>query len=349
MADYLKTLEKHAREQLKPAVNGQLSPAERIALYMSFLEAEEKNILERHRSGAGGLEIAGDRAKLIDTLLSSILEASIKARGKDGIASQIALVATGGYGRGLLNPRSDIDLLFLLPRASTKLPKPLQELVQDVLYLLWDVGFKVGHACRSIAECVEQSRADQENKTSLMDSRLIAGDRELFAKFQVRFAGDCIDKGQAAFFELRSQDLRTRHEKYSHTVFLQEPNVKEGCGGMRDYHSVQWMARVKRGSNRLEDLVESKLLTAAAFREMEEAYDFLHRAHAPAPGRGGHRLQLPAAQHPAQHRGLHAGLLPAHPPYLSARHLADGGLPDGTGFARGIRHPLVPHLPEKKP
>ncbi|MCU0777493.1 MAG: [protein-PII] uridylyltransferase [Akkermansiaceae bacterium] len=277
MADYLKTLEKHAREQLKPAVNGQLSPAERIALYMSFLEAEEKNILERHRSGAGGLEIAGDRAKLIDTLLSSILEASIKARGKDGIASQIALVATGGYGRGLLNPRSDIDLLFLLPRASTKLPKPLQELVQDVLYLLWDVGFKVGHACRSIAECVEQSRADQENKTSLMDSRLIAGDRELFAKFQVRFAGDCIDKGQAAFFELRSQDLRTRHEKYSHTVFLQEPNVKEGCGGMRDYHSVQWMARVKRGSNRLEDLVESKLLTAAAFREMEEAYDFLHR------------------------------------------------------------------------
>jgi [protein-PII] uridylyltransferase len=277
MADYLKTLEKHARENLKPAVDGQLSPSERIALYMRFLKVEEQAILARHRKGQGGLEIAHDRAVLIDTLLSNILEASVKARGNEGMASQIALVATGGYGRGLLNPRSDIDLLFLLPRASTKLPKPLQELVQDVLYLLWDVGFKVGHACRSIAECVEQARADQENKTSLMDSRRIAGNKELFAKFQLGFAKNCIDKGQAAFFELRSQDLRSRHEKYSHTVFLQEPNVKEGCGGMRDYHSVQWVARVKKGSADLKNLVENKLLTAAAFREMEEAYDFLHR------------------------------------------------------------------------
>jgi [protein-PII] uridylyltransferase len=277
MADYLKTLEQHARETFKPAIEGQLSPAERITLYKRFLEAEEKRILARHRAGTGGIEIAADRAALIDTLLASILEAAIKARGKDGVAGHIALVATGGFGRGLLNPRSDIDLLFLLPRASNKLPKPLQELVQDVLYPLWDVGFKVGHACRSITECVEQAKIDQENKTSLMDSRLIAGDADLFANFHNRFARECINKNQAAFFELRRQDLRSRHEKYSHTVFLQEPNVKEGCGGMRDYHSVQWVARVKKGSANLKDLVESKLLTASAYREMEEAYDFLHR------------------------------------------------------------------------
>lgn len=277
MADYIKTLAKNARQALKPAIDGQLSPAERIALYKRFLEMEEKAILDRHREGAGGLAIAHERAVLIDAVLSSILEAAYKARGKDGALLHLALVATGGFGRGLLNPRSDIDILFLLPRASNNLPKPLQELVQDVLYLLWDVGFKVGHACRSIPECVEQARTDQENKTSLMDARLITGDAGLFKKFQSRFAKECIEKGQAAFFELRRKDLRSRHEKYSHTVFLQEPNVKEGCGGMRDYQSVQWVARVKRGTSQLKDLVEFKLLTPAAFREMEEAYDFLHR------------------------------------------------------------------------
>jgi len=276
MPDYLQTLHQHAREALKPAIEGQLTQAERIALYKEFLKIEEQRILEHHRSEAGGLEIARDRAVLIDTLLSSILEASLNSR-KEQPALPIALVATGGYGRSLLNPRSDIDLLFLLPRASNKLPLPLQELVQDVLYLLWDVGFKVGHACRSIDECVQQARLDQENKTSLMDARLISGDIVLFEQFQTKFAKECIDKGQQAFFDRRRQDLRSRHEKYSHTVFLQEPNVKEGCGGMRDYHSMQWVARVKTGSAQLEDLVEKKLLTASACREIEEAYDFIHR------------------------------------------------------------------------
>ena len=86
-----------------------------------------------------------------------------------------------------------------------------------------------------------------------------------------------MDKEQPDFFEQRRADLRTRHEKYSHTVFLQEPNVKESCGGLRDYQNVQWVARVKEGSNDLADLVEKRILTGAAHREMEEAHDFLHR------------------------------------------------------------------------
>ena len=277
MNDHINTLEKHAREFLKPAVEGQLSPDERLALFKRFLKIEEKRILAFHRAGTGGLDIARTRARLIDIILAATLDAALAKRNIGSQTPRMALVATGGYGRGLLNPRSDIDLLFLLPRASTKLPKPMQELVQDVLYFLWDVGFKVGHACRSIAECIEQARADQENKTALMDARLVTGDADLFSQFTTRFDRECIAKGQQAFFELRSQDLRDRHAKHSRTVFLQEPNVKEGCGAMRDYQSVQWVARVKQGSGRLEDLVKNKLLTPAAFREMEQAYDFLHR------------------------------------------------------------------------
>ena len=209
MLDYLKSLDQHARATLKSAVEGQLSPAERIDLYKRFLNIEEQRILQRHRAGVGGLAIARSRAVLIDTILNSILDASIRAR-KDSIALPIALVATGGYGRALLNPRSDIDILFLLPRTSKNLPQPLQSLVQDVLYLLWDVGFKVGHACRSIPECIEQAKVDQENKTSLMDARLITGDTTLFSNFQTRFAKECIDKNQAAYFTLRRQDMRRR-------------------------------------------------------------------------------------------------------------------------------------------
>ncbi len=275
MQSHLTNLEDRAREALKPALEGQLSPAERIALYKRFLKIEEDRILLQHRAGAGGLEVARARAALIDTVIISIFTASLNAC--KGQVLPIALVATGGYGRSTLNPRSDVDILFLLPRASTKLPPPLRELVQDVLYLLWDVGFKVGHACRSIPECIDQARADQENKTSLMDARLIVGAGALFSQFQARFAKECITRGHAAFFALRSLDLRTRHTKYSRTVFLQEPNVKEGCGGMRDYQNIQWVALVKRGSKNLADLVEAKLLTPDGHRELEEAYDFLHR------------------------------------------------------------------------
>ncbi|MBK1881778.1 [protein-PII] uridylyltransferase [Luteolibacter pohnpeiensis] len=275
MSAHLNRLEDHAREALEPAIRGQLSPSERIALYKRFLKIEEHRIKLRHRAGAGGLEVARARAALIDTVLSSILASALNAR--NGNVPPIALVATGGYGRGTLNPSSDIDILFLLPRASTKLPKALQELVQEILYLLWDVGFKVGHACRSINECIQEAKADQENKTALMDARLVDGDRPLFEKFQEGFDRDCIQKNQDAFFDLRRQDLRNRHQKYSRTVFLQEPNVKEGCGSLRDYQNILWVARVKRGDSDLKKLAADRIITANTLRELEAAYDFLHR------------------------------------------------------------------------
>ncbi len=342
MSDYLKSLEKHASETLKPAVEGQLTATERIALFKRFLNIEEERILIRHRSGAGGLEIARDRSNLIDTILRAILKTSVNAL-KAGSKLPISLVATGGYGRSLLNPRSDIDILFLLPRASNKLPKALQDLVQDILYLLWDMGFKVGHACRSISECIEQARLDQENKTSLMDARLVCGDDELFENFQSRFAKECIDKGQEAFFELRRQDMRSRHEKYSHTVFLQEPNVKESCGGLRDYQSIQWVARVKRGSSRLEDLVECKLLTAAAFRELEAAFDFIEspRARNKIKQWFSRERREDAIENGREElsRELRSDRLPVHQ-VLSSHHVDDeavaSGLVDGDALLAAV-------------
>lgn len=292
MSSHLKTLQAHAKVALRPAAQGLLSPAERIALYKRFLKIEEHRIKLRHRAGAGGLEIARARAELLDVVLRSLFELALTKRKDSPV---LALAAIGGYGRGTLNPGSDIDLLFLLPHASNKLPEDLTSLVQEILYLLWDVGFKVGQACRSIAECIAQAKADQENKTALMDARFVAGDKKLFGEFQKRFDKECVAKDQEAFFELRREDLRSRHQKYSRTVFLQEPNVKEGCGGMRDYHNIGWVGRVKRGSADLRNLADSRLLTAGAWREIDEAYDFLHRVrnelHYQA-GRGSDQLTL---------------------------------------------------------
>ena len=260
---------------LQPAIDGQLSPSERTSLYQRFIKAEQERILALHNEGGGGLEISRARSEFIDTLISAILQATVNARGME--TSPIALVAIGGYGRGTLNPGSDIDLLFLLPRTSSKLTKAVQELVQQILYPLWDVGFKVGHSCRSIAECIQEARADPQNFTALIDTRLIAGNEKLYAELVAKFAKNCLSKGQDAFVELRRQDLRSRYQKSSHTVFLQEPNVKESCGGLRDYQNIHWVSMMKAGSNDLQKLVDDRLITAATLREIDEAYDFLMR------------------------------------------------------------------------
>ncbi len=265
----------HKPISLQPAIAGQLSPDERTGLYKRYVESEEKRILECHREGAGGVEIAEARSQLIDELIATILQATINSQKLE--SSPVALVAIGGYGRGTLNPGSDIDLLFLLPRASTKLPKHVQELVQRVLYVLWDMGFKVGQSCRSITECIQEARADQQNFTALMDIRLISGNEPLYRDLLVRFEKDCLTKGQDAFLETRRTDLRSRYKKSSYTVFLQEPNVKESCGGLRDYQNILWVARVKTGSLNLKKLVEDRLITNNTFKELEEAYDFLMR------------------------------------------------------------------------
>jgi len=268
-------LKQSAKRELKAISSGQVTSAESAALVMDFIKNEEKNILERHRSGAGGLEITSARAALLDAVLEVMFEAAIKRQ--KGAAPEVALLAQGGYGRGQLNPGSDLDLLFLLPRASNKIPKSISTIIEEILYILWDAGFKVGHACRSIAECISEARKDQISKTALMDARLIIGNQSLFKAFTKRFDKECIRKNQKAFFDLRRNDLRGRHKKYSHTVFLQEPHVKESCGGLRDYQNILWVARVKRGFTSLDELVSAKIITKSTCRQLKEGYDFLHR------------------------------------------------------------------------
>ncbi len=239
-----------------------------------FIKTEESLIEEIHRSGESGLKVARYRSTLIDSILKIAYQIENKRNKSD---LQISVVAVGGYGRGHLNPGSDIDLLFLLPQKSSQLDKEISELVQNILYLLWDTGIKIGHASRSVLECIAEAKAEQQSKTAMMDSRLLAGDKELFEQFEKKFEKNCILKDQEEFLELRLKDREKRHKQYSYTVYLQEPHVKESCGGLRDYHSIRWVTRVVKGTSDLDLLQKERIFTKLALKELKAAYDFIHR------------------------------------------------------------------------
>jgi len=260
---------------LDTIIDGNFSAQECTAIVVQHLKTEEEKIRKRHNAGAGGFQIVHARTKLIDSILSALFTAATKRQSE--CSSQMALVAQGGYGRRELNPCSDLDLLFLLPSSSHNLPAACSTVIEEILYTLWDCGFKVGHASRSISECITEAQEDQQSKTAMMDARFIAGNEALFDEFPPKFEKECVQKGQEDFFNLRRKDLRSRHSKYSYTVFLQEPHIKESCGGLRDYHNVLWIARVKRGFTKLEELVEANIITESTCQQLHNAYDFLLR------------------------------------------------------------------------
>ncbi|HYI85047.1 MAG TPA: [protein-PII] uridylyltransferase, partial [Acetobacteraceae bacterium] len=163
-----------------------------------------------------------------------------------------ALVATGGYGRGVLAPFSDIDLLFLTdsepgPRA--------QRLVEFTLYLLWDLGLKVGHATRSIRDCVAEGARDTTVLTALVDARFLVGERAVFDRFRAAFDRARKERGFGPFLVAKRAERAARHARYGESPYLVEPNVKEGRGGLRDLQTLYWLARYAFDTERMPDLV----------------------------------------------------------------------------------------------
>nr|MBC8158566.1 [protein-PII] uridylyltransferase [Alphaproteobacteria bacterium] len=187
-------------------------------------------------------------------------------------AEQIAISATGGYGRGELAPYSDIDLMFLLPYKQT--PRG-EQIAEYMLYTLWDLNLKVGHATRTIDECVRLARDDLTIRTSLLDARHLHGDEALFDQFQARFLADIVEPHGADFVEEKLNERDTRHERMGDSRYVLEPNVKEGKGGLRDLQTLFWIAKFLYGVDHVRDLVKRGALTAADGRRFKKARNFL--------------------------------------------------------------------------
>jgi len=276
MPRHLEQVLAHAESRL--AATGSKRPTEVLPLYKKFLKVEEHRLRLKHQAGASGREICARRAELVDVLLRYVFGgAAATARGNGETRVPLALIALGGYGRGELNPFSDIDVMLLHHQRATEISPDLEEMVNQVLYLLWDSGFKVGHSTRSIKEAIAQANRDMRTKTAMLESRFLAGDSELAREFRKQFRSKCVEGHERGYAEMRMQDQVARHKKFGDSVYLQEPNLKSGCGGLRDYQNLLWMTYFREGSLSTNQLVGKDWLSESDQRRIERAYDFLLR------------------------------------------------------------------------
>ena len=262
-----------AEDQLAHA--GKRRPTEVLSTYKKFLKLEEHRLRLKHQAGGGGREICARRGELVDVILRHIFAAAANTLGEP--TTPLALIALGGYGRGELNPFSDVDVMLLHGNSGGKISPYIAEMAEQILYLLWDIGFKVGHSTRSIKEALDQANNDMHTKTAMLESRFLAGDRVLARQFRDQFRNKCVDGHEREYVELRMRDQASRHTKFGDSVYMQEPNIKGGCGGLRDYQNLLWMSYFKEGALTTTHLVGEDWLSESDQRRIETAYDFLLR------------------------------------------------------------------------
>jgi len=245
--------------------------------------ARLKDVLRSGRARAEQDLLAGGRGSvcarrlsdLVDEIIGAIYDIAIRhvypARNPSA-AERMALVAVGGYGRGMLAPGSDIDVLFVLPYKQTPWG---ESVVEFILYMLWDLGLKVGHATRNIDECIRLSGSDMTIRTAILESRFLWGDEKLFAEMTQRFDQEVVRNTGPAFIAAKLAERDERHRRQGASRYVVEPNVKEGKGGLRDLHTLFWIAkyfyRVRSG----DALVEAGVFSRSELALFRKSEDFL--------------------------------------------------------------------------
>src|SRR5256886_16458956 len=187
-------------------------------------------------------------------------------------AERMAVVATGGYGRGLMAPESDIDLLFILPYKQTAWG---EQVAEAILYCLWDMGLKVGHATRSVDESIRQARGDMTIRTAVLETRFLTGDKPLYDELVARFDREVVQGTAAEFVTAKLAEREERHRRAGQSRYLVEPNVKDGKGGLRDLHTLFWIAKYVYRVREPDELIASGVFDAEEYKMFRRAEDFL--------------------------------------------------------------------------
>src|SRR3972149_4923835 len=235
----------------------------------SYLEENRKELRELHnREVLSGRQLVERRSRVVDGLISQVLTGLGFSK-----LSGVSIVALGGYGRDELCPYSDVDLLFLFAPRSKSLAK---DIVQELLYLLWDLNFEIGHSVRTIDDCIEVSRGDDATIfTSLLDGRFIFGDKKLFDQLDRIMYRELLPEISSKFIEGKIAENEKRIERFGRSVYLIEPHVKEGEGGLRDIDSALWIAKAKFKVRSFRELIEKGVLLERELRVFEKGLDFL--------------------------------------------------------------------------
>ncbi|MFQ5984353.1 MAG: [protein-PII] uridylyltransferase [Alphaproteobacteria bacterium] len=231
--------------------------------------------------GAGGAAAIAATSALADAIVENLFAFAatrVYPEPNPLVGERIAVMAVGGYGRAELAPYSDIDLQFLLPYKPTPW---VEQVVEFVLYVLWDLGLKVGHATRSVDECVRRARADMTIRTGVLESRLVAGDAALCAEVRRRFLSEVVAGTGADFVRAKMAERDRRHKRMGDSRYVLEPNVKDGKGGLRDLHTLFWIAKYLYRVDDVGELVGRGVFTAKEYAKFVKARDFLWtvRAH----------------------------------------------------------------------
>ncbi|SEM70666.1 UTP--GlnB (protein PII) uridylyltransferase, GlnD [Sphingomonas gellani] len=224
---------------------------------------------------ARGLEAAAAQAYLTDVLLGCLLDVAATrlyplhnpTRGE-----RLTLIAVGGYGRGEMAPFSDIDIGFLTPSKQTP---HAEQMIETVLYTLWDLGLKVGHSSRSLDEMVRQAKGDNTVRTALLEARYVWGDTDLYQEAERRFKAEVQADTARTFIAEKLAERDARHKKMGDTRYVVEPNVKEGKGSLRDLHALFWIGKYVHDVQLARQLVDVGLFTRAEYRQFHRADDFL--------------------------------------------------------------------------
>ena len=187
-------------------------------------------------------------------------------------AERMAVVATGGYGRGLMAPESDIDLLFILPYKQTAWG---EQVAEAILYCLWDMGLKVGHATRSVDESIRQARGDMTIRTAILETRFLTGDKPLYEELVERFDKEVVQGTASEFVTAKLAEREERHRRGGQSRYLVEPNVKDGKGALRDLHTLFWIAKYVYRVRDTNELVVRGVFDAQEYRSFRRCADFL--------------------------------------------------------------------------
>jgi [protein-PII] uridylyltransferase len=280
----------HANEKLA-IINAATGREEQVEAFKKFLKIETERLRIRHRFGLGGGEIARGRSYLVDMVVCRVCQLADFDLYPADAESGCAVVALGGYGRRELAPFSDVDLLFLYAGRANGEAK---QFVERVLYLLWDMGLTVGHSFRSLRESVAIARSDLHSRNAMAEARLITGNAHLFRRFMKQLDDSVfkLRRETDLFFESMTNELRARYEKFGQVVCMQEPNVKESAGGLRDLHTALWVGHSRYGARGLDDLRAADRISGAEYSAVRKAYDFIFRVRNEAHFSTGRRTDL---------------------------------------------------------
>jgi len=222
-----------------------------------------------------GRSCAKDQAFLIDQIIRlayDFVTNSMFSVANRSSAEKLAIVAVGGYGRGEMAPYSDVDIAFITPYKRTGWT---EQVVEAMLYLLWDLGLKVGQSSRSIDETIRMALEDLTIRTALLEGRFVWGDREVYEETSVRFWSEVAAKTGPDFVAQKMAERDDRHKRMGDSRYVVEPNIKDGKGGLRDLHTLYWIGKYVHRVRSPAALVDVGLLTQEEYRNFEKAENFL--------------------------------------------------------------------------